>query len=176
MDKKFTIKKETVECYKIRGVGNTFDWADITIDARQNTGRIQIASDNGSFQYYWGACGEPFKEFLIGLGKDYAAGKFGESKWFDHDGTIELIKQNIATRAKNEEHKDVLLEELKELEGCDSRESFCFLMHNSTELMKMYDDFPDILEKISPGFEYFWNNIWPVFIEELKKELAVVNL
>ena len=50
-----TVTKSTVEVYKIRS--NEFAWADITIDASGNKGRISIASDYGSWQNYWGACG-----------------------------------------------------------------------------------------------------------------------
>ena len=81
MDTKFTTTRSTVECYKIRSDRGL--WADITIDANGKAGRVQIASDYGSWENYWGACGSEFKEFLCGLDIDYAAGKFGESKWFD---------------------------------------------------------------------------------------------
>ena len=42
-----------------------------------------------------GACGSSFKKFLVGLSIDYAAGKFGESKWFDLDSTIKTLKDRI---------------------------------------------------------------------------------
>ena len=92
-----TIEKTTVECYRLRHSSGM--WADITIDANKETGRIQIASDYGSWQNYWGSCGKPFKLFLQSLDKYYVAGKFGASKWFDAVKTVAeyraVIKENI---------------------------------------------------------------------------------
>lgn len=47
------IEKTQIELYKVRLDGGQ-GWADISIDAKEKSGRIQIASDWGAWQYYWG--------------------------------------------------------------------------------------------------------------------------
>lgn len=79
------IKEDKVEIYRLRNVGiSKSNWADIMIDTQEGSecGRIVIISDWGSWKYYWGACGCPFKVFLVEL-KDtphYAAQKLGGVK------------------------------------------------------------------------------------------------
>lgn len=103
----YAVTKTHVECYKLRRPGTGDGWADITLDVNGNAGRIQIASDYGSWEHYWGSCGCPFKEFLINLSKDihYAAGKFGEGKWFDQEATMaDMMGQNtISPHARLQE-------------------------------------------------------------------------
>jgi len=165
-----TTTKSTVECYKIRGLAHGA-WADITVDADANTGRIQIASDYGSWENYWGACGCPFKEFLIGLDMHYAAGKFGAGRWFDHEATINAIKADIDEYARDDEERNGMMEEWAALEDCTEVNSFCMIAFQSDYLRKLWDTGPDIKKTIDPSFRKFWENAWPVFIEELKKEI-----
>lgn len=86
MEGKFSINKNTVEQYKIRHSSGSC-WADIVLDSGDGCGRIQIASDFGDWQYYWGSCGCSFKKFLTEIDMGYFAGKVGESDWFDIDAT-----------------------------------------------------------------------------------------
>lgn len=166
---KFTITKTQIECYKIRSGKGA--WADITIDAQGNTGRIQIASDYGSWQYYWGACGERFKRFLADLDIYYAAGKFGEGNWFDLDKTIENLKSRIKEySADYPEKKAELKSELKELKDSSCKEEFVAKMWQSPEILEMEGHNPEMITDVSPSFKKFWEVLWPVFIEELKKE------
>lgn len=168
---KYTIKKTNVECYKLRFKAG-FAWADITIDAADRTGRIQIASDYGSWEYYWGACGIEFKEFLVGLNISYAAGKFGEDKWFDQIKTIEALKIRIKEYTIEKEELYELNLELSNLEDSSCKEEFTAKMWLSDKIMEMEDHCPDMINDISPSFKDFWNKIWLLFIDELKKELA----
>ncbi len=74
-NKKYKITKSTCEVYKLRHECGMY-WADITLDCGEKSGRIQIASDYGTWQNYWGCCGCSFKEFLTRLDVEYTAGKF----------------------------------------------------------------------------------------------------
>lgn len=165
---KYRISKSNVECYKIRC--DSFYWADINIDASGNTGRIQIASDFGDWQYYWGSCGCPFKEFLAGLNIDYVAGKFGANKWFDLDGTIKSLKETIKYFRPDKELKSELMGEIKNLENSSGENEFVHIMHDCDRIMEMTNHCPDMVYGISPGFKRFWKEIWPVFIKEIQKE------
>jgi hypothetical protein len=171
----FTINKTTVECYKIRHSTNSY-WADITVDANESTGRIQIASDFGSWERYWGACGKSFKEFLIHLNIDYAADKFGQDKWFDEAATIKQFKREVIEYRRNDsitsEIARKIWNEIKELEEIGPYENeFSISISQCDELMRFNDYCPHLIRVISPLFRRFWNEIWPVFIEELKKEI-----
>lgn len=178
METKYTTTKSTVECYKIRGEKGL--WADITVDANGKTGRLQIASDFGSWQYYWGACSSNFKDFLIGLNIDYVASKFGESKWFDLDKTILSLKNQINEYTKYDpidELKNELLSELKILEDETScKEEFIQKMWDSPKIMQMSDQTPDLATSISPSFQNFWNTIWQEFKIVLEVEKGFTNL
>lgn len=171
-----SITKSTVECYKIRHPKGHF-WADINIDADWNRGRIQIASDFGDWQNYWGACGQDFKEFLLNLDKGYAAGKFGADHYFDCDTTVAQLKRDILIRRRSEEFTaDKAREayrEAKELEDEGYRDGNAFgvaLMHTA-HLWGIQHDTPDLTYTCEPGFNNFWSEVWPFFVSFLKAEL-----
>lgn len=173
----YTIKKSTVECYKIRHIKN-FYWADITVDASKGNGRIQIASDFGDYQHYWGACGDSFKEFLCKIGIDYAAAKFGADRWFDSDLTIKHYKQQVIELRRfdnfDADKAREVFNEIKRLEDSSSESEFCMILQDQENLMRFHDHCPDLVRTISPQFKNFWKEIWPVFLQELKKEMVVV--
>ncbi len=170
---KFSINKTSVELYKIRHESG-FCWADITIDANGTTGRISIASDYGSWQYYWGACGESFKKFLCGLDKSYIAGKFGADKWFDSEKTVaeyrRVIKENINDGYISKKKGIEALAELQCLEESSCKEEFCRHLEDCSEIMRLYDHCPSLVYDIEPSFENFWIKLWPILIEQLQSE------
>jgi hypothetical protein len=176
MTEDYSITKSTVECYKIRSTSIHNGWADITIDSKGTTGRIQIASDYGDWQYYWGACGMPFKEFLISLGKDYLAGKFGEDNYFDYNRTIRQYKKDILDYRKDEtisaEAARDMWDELENLITYGEREFSVGLWVDCPKLMVFYDNTPTLHRTISPMFELFWNKLWLPFMDELKNEIS----
>lgn len=168
MSANFTITKTTVECYKVRGNDT---WADITVDAKENTGRIGIASDFGDWQYYWGACGKSFKEFLIGLDVNYAAGKFGEDRWFDLEKTICSLENTLKECVENKDEMLIVKEELKYLGESSCKDEFVHKMWDSPKIMALSEGCPNISTSINPIFQRFWDELWKEFVEELKKEL-----
>ena len=180
MNNEAIITKSTVICYKIRFKESSL-WADITIDEGEKSGRLQIASDYGDWQYYWGFCGESFKKFLIGLNIHYIAGKFGANQWFDLDKTIALLESQVEeylsyksylTKTSRETLKKELNAEIKTLKHeVSCKDEFIHKMWDSEELMKIFDNVPDIVINIEPLFQRFWNEIWSIFVEELKKEI-----
>ena len=173
--KSFILTKTTVECYKIRQQ-DRFPWANITVDASESAGRIQIASGYGSWEHYWGACGKGFKEFLIGLDIHYTAAKFGEGRWFDQDATIEVLKKSLKEYDGSKSEKGQMMDEVLSLEDYNKEDynredTFVYRAYKCKTLHKLWDSGPDIKTGISPSFLSFWEKIWPVFIAELKKEL-----
>jgi hypothetical protein len=173
----FTITKSHVESYKVRHSTGMY-WADITIDSNDCKGRIQIASDFGDYQYYWGACGSPFKEFLLRIGIHYAAAKFGTDRWFDSDKTISdykhAIRESRQCQSISREEARELYDELKNLADCIHEHEFVHIMWEQRKLMNFFDNCPDLSRDISPQFKTFWKHVWPVFLNELRNELSPV--
>jgi len=171
---KITTTKTTVECYKVRGSRGL--WADLTIDMNGKSGRIQIASDYGSWQNYWGSCGEQFKDFLIGLNIEYASGKFGADKWFDLEKTISSMARTITEYADSKEQKAELFNELRQLKDCSGKEEFISVVQNCDKIMELNNHCPDICHSINPMFQRFWDECWPHFLNVLREEIAVEKL
>lgn len=176
METRYTISKSNVECYKLRHESGAY-WADITIDSKGNTGRIQIASDFGSWQHYWGACGKPFKEFLITLDIQYFARKVGEGKWFDFHKTILQYKEYVLHERRKEfieaDKARKMFDEIKIIDE-NGEGGFMQVMYNDCPaLMNEFDHCPDTRTDISPSFRKFWEMTWSVFIKMLKEEINI---
>lgn len=171
----FSITKSTVESYKIRHKTGLY-WADINIDAQGSRGRVQIASDYGNWQNFWGACGKGgFKLFLIQIDMHYAADKFGADRYFDVHKTLEGYRSTIIEHRKhdwiNAETARSLFNECKELEDYQHKEEFVMEVWQSKELLRFFET-PDISYDISPQFKKFWKDVWPVFTNTLNEELS----
>lgn len=177
---KAKITKTTVEIYKIRFESGLY-WANFTVDDLGEKGRIQIASDFGSWQYYWNGCGCPFKEFLTQLEIEYTAGKFGESRWFDHEATIKQFKIDILQARRSgdidEEIAKELWNEIPLLEDATNQDVFANEIH-SMELFRFYNFYPEMETSISPQFAKFWKICWSEFrnclLAEMKERLVAV--
>lgn len=167
------VTKETIESYKIRL--DDHEWADIAIDKGVKSGRIQIASGWGSWERYWGSCGQPFIEFLIGLNINYAAGKFGCDRHFDLDSTVKLWKKEIIDARKDNnvdsEYARVLFNEVLRFESEQPNKSFAEHMMWTSELLEFFNHSPDFHTTISPAFLNFWKRIWIPFTEHLQSEI-----
>lgn len=164
------ITKSKVEIYRLRDNGR---WADITIDENGNAGRISIASDWGSWQYFWGSCGCPFKEFLIGLKSNihYVADKMGADNYLDKEATIKGIRSYIND---NKEYfpnrKEMLLEvdNISEEDWTDSS-GFYQLINSTNYLVECYD-WIEVVKTITPQFRGFWKEAFIPFLESLQAE------
>ena len=173
--------KSTVECYKIRHPSGMY-WADITVDGKDRQVRIQIASDYGDYQYYWGACGPGYKEFLQKIGIDYAASKFGANRWFDFDKTIsgwklQVIEYRRQGDLEETEARDIY-DEIKELEedgDYNNDRMFIEQAMGKDAMVKFfdYDGLCSVVYDITPQFRKFWQTAWRVFLSELRKESEV---
>lgn len=174
MSETYSITKSSVEVYKIRHP-KYFYWADIFIDDSGTKGRISIASDFGAYQNYWGACGCSFKEFLCKIGMHYAADKFRADQWFDLDSTIKHYKSIIIEYRRSgsieASYARKLFDQVKVLIDASGEPEFCVLIQEQPELMKFWDWCPYLSRTVTPQFKNFWEEIWPVFVRELKKEM-----
>lgn len=172
----YTITRSNVESYKLRHKSGMY-WADITIDSNEKAGRIQIASDFGNWQYYFGSCGESFKDFLCSLERGYAASKFGEAKHFMLDETIKSYKISvIESRRTLQIEADlakILWRDIEKLDSSGEDGFYLTMMSECDALFKFFDYTPSTITGISPAFEKFWTMVWPVFVQHLKAEKQV---
>jgi hypothetical protein len=169
----YSIEKTTVECYKIRHYRG---YADITVDSLGTKGRISISSDWGNYSYFWGACGCSFKQFLININIEYVADKFGADRWFDIESTIKFYKERVKESRSDgtiskEDAKDILFE-INSLKECSNRDEFMISISDCNKLMRFFDHCPEMINDISHQFKNFWKIIWPIFINQLKKEIG----
>lgn len=173
--KKAKITKSKAEIYKIR-FGNGLYWANITVDDLGESGRIQIASDFGSWQNYWASCGCSFKKFLTELNIHYTANKFKADNWFDNEKTIERFKSDIIEyrmfSGLGKEKARELFDSLEAFEDVINKGEFIQEMWNSP-ILSFYNHKPPLIETITPQFKKFWETAWAVFIEEINSELKV---
>ena len=169
---KMKITKSTVECYKIRDLKE--GWADITIDAKDEYGRISIASDFGNWQYFWSHCGMPFKRFLTTVDKDYVARKFGAKGFLDVDSTIKNYKETlIESRRFGMDKKKArkIYDEIKFLEKhWTGQTEFEIVISTLPNLMSYWDGMPEASKTYHPLFSRFWDEIWIEFVAHLKTE------
>jgi len=172
----YNVKKSQATVYQFREKGTGFNWADITITEGETRGfRIQIASDYGDWQYFWGAPGGGWRKFLTTITKEYVADKFGEDEEFNLEATLKSIRSCVAEDLEEgniepDYHKE-LLEEIETLENdCgDHKDSFYHLVYS--ECPKLEELQPNTVTKISHLFERFWNEVWQEFKMILTNEL-----
>lgn len=177
----FSITKSLCEIYKIRHESGMY-WANVTLDYDGEKGRVQIASDYGTWSNYWGSCGCSFKEFLTRIDMYYFAEKVNESEWFDSDATLEVIKKDInkrfASKELNGRGRNNLYERIESIMCDHSRDktAYMYSMYYDNLFSVFYEpsDIPCITD-VSPQFKQFFEGPWQAFIQELKNELLIPN-
>lgn len=170
----YTVTKSTAECFKLRHSSGMY-WADITIDAKDHTGRIQIASDFGSWQYFWGACGKPFIEFLSGLDIQYTAGKFGADQFFDSEQTLKDYENAVNEADLPGKTISTLYAEILSLKNISHKGEFCSGIGECHNLLVFFDGCPNLCYSIDPGFKKFWEMVWPEFLAAAKGDHPITN-
>ena len=169
------IKKSQVDVYKYKC---SEGWANITIDASEQQGRISIASSHGNWSNYWGYCGKTLEKFLCQIDMYYAASKFGCSNFFDGEASVRGVKRDLLQLRREDPNivsKEIARdawEEIYSLEGIDTADHFYTTYHHTHTLSTILSpDCPTIHTKVHPQFEYFWKNIWCHFIDYLKENI-----
>lgn len=179
-----SVNRTIAEKYTIRNENN--NWlASIFLD--DELGQISVQSDYGSYSYWWTKTGrgtETLKEFLSRANSDYVMDKFGYGGKNDHfysSKTIDKIRQEILETRKNrritkKEARDCFYE-LDEVDDDynTSQELYTELDRWATTTMELiYNNSPyDIpwVNDTHPQLKAFMDKVWPLFIEEIKKEV-----
>lgn len=171
MSKKYTITKRTATVYKFRHESGMY-WADIVLDYEGSKGRISISSDYGAWQCFWAGATPDFLTFLSTLTMEYAADKFQADDWFDNEATVLKFKQMIISKRRKKTFSSkkarVMWDNFKEFEDEENRGVFESEFYRSG-LSDVFD-YPEVVTTVVPQFKSFWENVWPVFIQQLKSE------
>lgn len=147
-------------------------WARIWITT---DGCISIISDYGDFGYWFGSPGCEFRRFLTGCGDSYLMNKFsGGKEEFDRDATEraarDLVLENRRDRTLTKEGAREEWQQVCDVDWDDeySRARWYF------EETKLVDyGASDVLHYRTPmHVQMFVKELWPLFIEQLKAELA----
>jgi len=176
------ITKKNIQVYQLRKFKESNIWADIYLDENKDGsgGALAIRSDYGSWDYCWGSCGRPLKEFICGIDAGYLMGKLSSRNEFDYDrwkvAAQEQIKYALQEKNIDDEKHDGLMQELEGLgrEGFQSEDSlYVYLRETNSELFSFFgssENFPNGKD-YPTGLKLFIENIWKPFIQELKKEI-----
>ncbi len=159
----------TTRYYEIKP-GKT-GWARIWLT---DDGCISIMSDWGNYGYWFGAPGCEFRLFLTGCDDDYLGNKFaGGKKEFDGEGTADAARELILYRRR----KGFLSADdaRREWNGVptlfDSEIEYAEWVNHETELGPDYTY--DLSRYVRPhGVRKFMKHLWPLFVEQLKAQLA----
>lgn len=182
-----TIKKTSAEVYEVWADG---EFACIAIQCHnfsenRNAGRIMIHSTYGAWGYCWGSTGPLFKEFLCKLDCAYTAVKFGAKDVFDETATLEAMIADLRENLEIEkfpystefyEAIGFIQDRIKNPEG-----SFETWFYNSSDDYIIYNHFGygmdlPMRHNPCPQFKGFWDQLWPLFIKQIKDELSVVHV
>ena len=165
----FDITKSKVDKYSFLGKDNTYV-ADIILEDQGKNNRIYIVADFGSAEYSWPAPGPSFRKFLASLNIEYLADKLNQNKVLDMEATckeyVDLSEQFIAQT----EMYTKIQGEISWLYSCLGEGEFIQAVRDSPNILKMYDGTPQLVYRINPLFQLFWDNIWPLLIHEFRKE------
>ena len=159
------IKKITVPPLKSEG------WGIFVIDSE---GFFSVVSDYGNYAFLWTHPGKPFEQFLMGLSKDYLAGKLSQSGGgpagrteFKGEETLRRVKECLLTCRRKEA-----------ISRKDARDEWDLLKANNNFCHK--DDFEEWLKETSLDWpwdfasygypseiEAFCDRLYPRFVEAL---------
>jgi len=145
-------------------------WARIWLT---DDGCISIMSDYGNYGYWFGAPGSEFRKFLTGCDDSYLGNKFaGGKKDFDGEDTADAARELILRlrRDKRLSAEDARLEwhnvptafdnEIDWVRWVDETELGCDHTHNLGRYVRPH------------AVTQLLKHVWPLFIEQLKAQLA----
>jgi hypothetical protein len=174
----FCAEKSTTDRYTLRWKDRPW-WAVFMVS---EDGFLSVQSDFGDYSYRWPAPGQPFKEFLTDIDTHYLMGKFGRREEFNLTETLIQIQRDILEYRQEE---SITAEDAREAwdatmrlsNECDEDQSDFYhqLMRDTPILTIVYrGDYTSVpcVNEYPAMLRAFCANIWPAFIDTLKKELT----
>lgn len=147
-------------------------WARIWIT---DDGSFSCLSDYGNYGYWWGSPGCEFRRFLTQVDSHYLTGKLqnGERDEYDGDATLLRIQRHISTelRAKRLTGMEAKRERdlLKNHDIVDGEHHlFCWWQESRLDWS---DQTPGVY-RTPIQLAAFVEKVWPLFVSQLRTELA----
>lgn len=153
-------------------------------------GEITIQSSFGTWGHIWTACSNPFKQFLLEAEFDYVFGKFlgAGLHEFDGEGSMralrrDLIEQRRLSMLDKDEARE-LWEALKdcEEEATSSEHDWVNALSQAARDLRqgsptcaarfLSEPWEHIERRPKPCAVSFWRELWPMFTQALREELA----
>lgn len=163
------IEKSQCERYSIR-LPKMEGWSEIMLI--ESTGLVSIASDYGSWSYFWSHHGcKSLKHFLLQIDKHYAWEKFTNAKrTYDHYKTVQDLKEVITQR-----HIDGLISKDKAdnlLFCADSADSAEDLVRDNDLCEELGFVAAYLHYEMDAQFSMFYDRLWTPFKDFLKTEIS----
>lgn len=186
MNEKTITKEISHESYEIREKGR---WLATIIISK--TGMLNVQSDYGDYCYHWTSLGDmTFKQFLISIDKTYLISKIGREtpKEFDLESSVKNVKKDIIEKLKYEEISSkcarffwdelIKLTSINEYEFQVDLDNIMFYDELAPQSLfeKIYGGYIEniyFVKKTSFQLTTFVDEIWPVFVNEIKKEIEI---
>jgi hypothetical protein len=179
-----TVEKSISESYTIHSKGEyarivIVEWAprDIGHARPSYGGELLVHSSFGAFCNSWGACANPFKQFLIGLDRHYFMTKCrpGAAEEFDGEKSLQHVKEWLIDKRKG-----------GDFTRGDTREAWNSIMDARDEIVHSEYAFVTVLQSLEiEGLDEpwhfscrsltaecvgFWRDLWPEFVAAVKAE------
>ena len=162
-------KDATFERFYIPSVPGIGGWAVIFLDS---CGTFSAVSDYGNYGYVWTNPGRPFHEFLMGLDNDYLSRKLADgAREYQgeetHKEVLVELKRLLDAGDLDEQSYDEELLLLEDHDNLDSEVAFhTWMSHTQIEAHELG------CWSVPNQVKAFCINVWPKFVEQLRKRIA----
>lgn len=162
-------RPQKIYFYQVRPPGR-FEWARIWLT---DDGCFSTVSDYGNYGYWWGSPGGEFRRFLTGCGPDYVLTKLtsGRQQKINGQKSVERIKEYILSHRRDGDwDKERARDEWRLICGNSDLDDIFNQVHwyEQTTIDCPYEYF---VYEGSQQAAAFVQELWPLFVEELRKEL-----
>ncbi|MEB5557091.1 hypothetical protein GOP97_15090 [Vibrio cholerae] len=170
--------KTQAELYQVRH--KTFGgWGDIFLICGQESVRVAINSDYGTFAHNWTHCGGDPKEFLTDIDFDYCMKKLTNYKHYvpaPEQYPIEVKQSIIESRREENLTKEEAREAWEDMLNTEHSEGDLYFKelidHPLFEKVFGATEYLPSAQKVDPCCQDFWDKVWFPFIGQLKEELT----
>lgn len=147
------------------------EWGIFLLDS---TGYFSVVSDFGNYAYLWTHHGcADFREFLVGLEKDYLCSKLGTKGTLDEKKTLQLIGEALDQAEEDGSiPEEEMVEERMILEELDSSDGVEAGFRDWSESTRLNPPWEYLCYSYPPDLLGFAEKVWPRFVELLRKDLA----
>jgi len=164
-----TVIKTKNACNKYKISLNNNTWAVIFMDNMF----LSIFSDFGNWGHYWTSIGyKTLAEFLVNCDKSYLMNKLSKTELDVYATCNEMRRLLLKARSSKEISKNVARNDWYRIYEIQNESPKFFQLAFQSESWGYFDDLSlPLIDKYEDGILNFMETLWPLFIEQLRKEL-----